>query len=642
MFKGLSLRFKLILAFLAIAGLLAGVSAYQIRAIQNFNAAFVRLADGDFIRAETLDDLKLLTWQIRDRTFEYQHMVFEGERVDIKKERAAIAELGQRLAAQQSDYRAMVKADKADIPNDRLEAAQKAADDVIKTTLAVVDATPPGSNALTPERQEVAMVEAQERLDTALNQLIAAEEKNVATSDQIVDGSVAKLMDTVVGLAFTTTALAVTMGVFVSTWIGRGIARLRIGSSRLANGDFLHPIPVQSKDELGELAMSFNSMASRLKEAYQRQAISQQRDEAILQSLGEGLIVIDEAGKIALINPAALNFLDLTDPAQAVGKPIQEAYQLYDPADKTDTPLPIDKRPSYIAFHQIQSVNEVYGFHKPDGKKYLLNITATPIKLGDKPIGAITVLRDVTKEKEVDRMKTEFISLASHQLRTPLSAIKWYSEMLVAGDAGDLQPEQMDFAKSIADSTERMIALVNALLNISRIESGRIMVDPKPTDLKELVSGIVTDLKGKTEEKKQTLIISVHDELPKIMLDPRLIGQVYLNLLTNAIKYTPKGGEISVFISRKDAEIVSQVTDNGYGIPKEQQGRIFQKFFRAANAVKVETDGTGLGLYLIKAVIESSGGKIWFKSEENKGTTFWFSIPVTGMKRKEGEVTLDV
>jgi len=382
-------------------------------------------------------------------------------------------------------------------------------------------------------------------------------------------------------------------------------------------------------------------MAERMKDSYRRLALERQRDEATLQSMNEGLIAVDDKDRVIVINPVAINMLGLKDEDSVVGKEVHDVFELFEADDKANKPIATKDLPSHRVLTTKKPVEGVYGFMTGQKQRHLMNVEVSPVELDNEIVGVVTVMRDVTKEKEVDRMKTEFISLASHQLRTPLSAIKWFSEMLVAGDAGKLKPEQMEFAQSIAGSTERMIALVNSLLNISRIESGRIMVDPKPTDLEELVNGIVTDLKGKTEEKKQSFVISVHQDLPKINLDPRLIGQVYLNLLTNAIKYTPAGGEISVFISRKGDEIISQVADNGYGIPKEQQTRVFEKFFRAANAVKVETDGTGLGLYLIKAIVESSGGKIWFKSEEGKGTSFWFSMPTSGMKPKEGEVTLD-
>jgi signal transduction histidine kinase len=426
-------------------------------------------------------------------------------------------------------------------------------------------------------------------------------------------------------------------GTIVILKVIRQLRKLKDEAGRFANGDLSRKIEVSGTDEVGQLALAFNQMSDRLRASYQRIALEKQRDEILLESMGEGMIALNEKGQVELINDNAIAMLNLKD--KVLGQSVYKAFALHNADGKKL--LTARNRPEMLALHSAKPQSDVFSFHLEGQKPLMLHINASPVVIDGKTAGAIVIIRDVTREQEVDRMKTEFISLASHQLRTPLSAIKWYTEMLLAGDVGKLKGGQQEFAQNIYDSSERMIELVSSLLNISRIESGRIIIDPRPTDLKQLIDGIVNDLKAKTAEKQQSLIISVHKELPKINLDPRLIGQVFLNLLTNAIKYTPRGGEISVFVSRKDDQIVAQVSDNGYGIPKQEQGKVFQKFFRAENAVKVETDGTGLGLYLIKAVIESSGGKIWFESAEGKGTTFWFSLPVSGMKAKTGEVTLD-
>lgn len=435
-----------------------------------------------------------------------------------------------------------------------------------------------------------------------------------------------------------TVIVAVLVGLLIAERLTRSISRVREGAERISNGDFSYPLPTPTHDEVGRLAEAFNIMAERLKDSYARLAFQRQRDETLLESISDGLIAVDAMNKIVLVNSRAVTMLELPQRDSLQGQVLDKILR---PNDQDDRPLPADYHLVRKAYETAQPVSELFTFHLQNAQKIIVQLETSPVILEGKIAGVIMVVRDVTREREIDRMKTEFISLASHQLRTPLSAIKWFSEMLLSGDAGKLTPEQAEFAKNVTDSTERMIDLVNSLLNISRIESGRIIIDPQPTDLSELIHGIVNDLKAKTEERHQTLVVSVHKELPKINLDPRMIGQVYLNLLTNAIKYTPKGGEISVVVSRKDDQLVSQVTDNGYGIPKAEQAKMFQKFFRATNVAKVETDGTGLGLYLIKAIVESSGGKIWFESEEGKGTTFWFSLPMSGMKAKEGEVALD-
>ena len=360
--------------------------------------------------------------------------------------------------------------------------------------------------------------------------------------------------------------------------------------------------------------------------------------EAMITSTADGLAVTDREGRILFMNPAAGKMLKF-DTLKAIG---QQYTKIARAADKNSQFIPPDKRPLKTVIRTGQSfTNSTANYYiRSDDTKFPAAITTSAIILKNQIIGAIITFRDITHEKEVDRIKTEFLSLASHQLRTPLSAIRWFLEMLLAGDAGPINSEQTEFLKNIDQSTNRMIQLVNDLLNITRIESGRIIIEPRPTHLGKLIQEVLSELRPKIETKKQKIIVSMHPHLSAVNIDPNFIRAVYLNLINNAIKYTPVGGEITVIVSKKGNEVISQITDTGYGIPLSEQKRIFEKFFRASNVVKKETEGTGLGLYLVKAIVESSKGRVWFKSQENTGTTFWFTVPASGILAKEGEVTI--
>lgn len=362
------------------------------------------------------------------------------------------------------------------------------------------------------------------------------------------------------------------------------------------------------------------------------------KDEAILSNIGHGIVVIDGGGRIILANKATEILLGVKK-EELMGK--KWPYKLII-KDQDGNIIPIEKMPTYQSIKTRKKISSNSYTFTPTGLEPMpVSITSSPVIMNDEIKAAVLVFYDITKEKEVDRMKSEFISLASHQLRTPLSAMKWFSEMLLTEDAGKLTEEQREFVESISKSNERMISLVNALLNISRIESGRIIIEPQEVMLEDLLGDILEEFAERFKEKKVKFIKSISDNMSTINADPKLIKEVYVNLISNALKYTPENGEISIFISEKSDEIVSQVSDSGYGIPKEEQDKIFSKFFRASNIAKVETDGNGLGLYLVKAIIESSGGRVWFKSDEGKGATFWFSLPKKGVKAKKGNVSLN-
>jgi len=377
-----------------------------------------------------------------------------------------------------------------------------------------------------------------------------------------------------------------------------------------------------------------------LQKRQEKLAREKAKTEALVHSIGDGLLGFDKNTVINFVNKKAEE-LSGFKAEDAVGKSYYDFWKL---VDKKGVVIPQSERPFHKAILKKEVIDipmtEHFYLLKKDGTRFPFASTIAPIIINGEVEGSIMSFRDVTKESEVDRMKTEFLSLASHQLLTPSTSVKWISELLLKGEFGELKKKQLEHIKNIYNSNESIISLVNSLLNVSRIESGRIVIEPKPIDLNNLVEELLLELKNKIKSKEQLFSLKSEKELPKINIDPHLIKEVYKNLLTNAIKYTPVKGNISVDISKVKNDIVSKVSDNGYGIPAEDKKRVFEKFYRGENITGIEKDGNGLGLYLVKQIIEVSGGKIWFESEIGKGTTFFFSLPLSGSKAKAGEVTI--
>jgi signal transduction histidine kinase len=236
--------------------------------------------------------------------------------------------------------------------------------------------------------------------------------------------------------------------------------------------------------------------------------------------------------------------------------------------------------------------------------------------------------------KELDATKDEFISMASHQLRTPLTTIKGYLSMVLEGDVGPVTKDERQMIQQAFDSSERMVFLIADLLNVSRLQSGKFVIDNKPTDLAEMVAGEVKQLQETAKNHHLSLTYEKPAGFPILNLDETKIRQVIMNFMDNAIYYTPAGGSIEVKVQATPDTVSYTVTDTGLGVPKAEQHHLFSKFYRAGNARKMRPDGTGLGLFMAKKVITAQGGAIIFQSDEGKGSTFGFSFPRSKMEMK--------
>lgn len=353
--------------------------------------------------------------------------------------------------------------------------------------------------------------------------------------------------------------------------------------------------------------------------------------ESLFASIGDGAIATDEFGKIMRINAAALQILGFQK-SEVVGEWFPRRIIA---AKENGEPIELIERAITRVFLTGKIISEKSYFLRKNGQKVPVSQTVSPIILEGRPVGAIIIFRDITLEYEVDRMKSDFISLASHQLRTPLTSINMYSQMLTAGYMGELTEQQLAPLRNIVESGKRMSQLINTLLNITRIESGTIIINQKRVDMNTLANEVVEELKLEADDKKINL--NLHKTKRPLMAstDQVLMKEILTNLIANAIKYTPKDGSVTVDLGTKERNILFKVVDTGLGIPRYSQSKIFSKFFRAPNVMHRETSGTGLGLYMVKGMADRLGASVWFESEVGKGSTFYLSLPKVSVATKK-------
>lgn len=280
---------------------------------------------------------------------------------------------------------------------------------------------------------------------------------------------------------------------------------------------------------------------------------------------------------------------------------------------------------------------------RKNGEEYIALVNISPVfdELGV-PRFFVATERDITRAKEIDRAKTEFVSLASHQLRTPITAINWYSEILLSGDMGKITKKQRVYLEEIYNGGRRLVMLVNSLLNVSRVELGTFVIQPSPLNPVDICATALKDVELMAEHKSITITKDIAHDIPRMSADAGLMQILFQNLITNAVEYTKDGGRVTITLKKQADDLYFSVADTGIGIPSADQDKIFGKMYRADNARDIKTYGTGLGLYIVKAILDEVGGKIWFESVENKGTTFFMTVPLSGMQPKKGTKMLSL
>lgn len=367
--------------------------------------------------------------------------------------------------------------------------------------------------------------------------------------------------------------------------------------------------------------------AERLGEMFRTQHVETSRSQAILEAVADGVLVTNRAGEITLLNRSAERILQL-ERAQVLSKSLEHFSGFFGRAARSW----METIRSWSLDASAYDPGEVYSeqINLEDGR--VVSVNLSPVLLRNELLGTVSIFRDITHDVEVDRLKSEFVANVSHELRTPMTSIKGYIEILLMGAAGELSDTQKNFLGVVHSNTERLIILVNDLLEVSRLESGKLLFSPEPLELRQVVNQVMDEFRqrAQTEVKPMNFTMDFEPSLPRVYGDAERIRQIVNNLVDNAYHYTPAGGHIALRIFQAGGEIQVDVQDDGIGIPLAEQEAVFNRFYRGEDQLVLETPGTGLGLSVTQSLVEMHGGRIWLESQgiPGQGSTFSFTLPI--------------
>lgn len=425
-----------------------------------------------------------------------------------------------------------------------------------------------------------------------------------------------------IGLIFiTSSVIALVFSILLAFLVSKGITRpiqaMTDQIEKIADGNYNDQVKIYSKDEMGILARSINYLSVRVKEAQETTEAERQRLDSVLKHMTDGVIATDRRSRVMITNNRALDFIGKTE-EEVIGHSIMEVLNLRDK----------------YTFRELLNMDHdiLIPFVNEDGQESIIKGEISVIQRESRYVsGLIWVLTDVTEREKIERDRRQFVSNVSHELRTPLTSVRSYSEALSDGALEDPKLAR-EFLDVIQRETDRMIRMISDLLSLSRMDSNRQEMNLELIDLSRLVDHILDrfDMMLSSEEyanKDYKILRELSDKPIWVEADQDRLTQIIDNILNNAIKYSPDGGNVTVRLMTTHNEALLSIQDQGLGIPQKAIPHIFERFYRVDKARSREQGGTGLGLAIAKEVVERLNGRIWVNSIENKGSSFYISLP---------------